>query len=111
MTREDGLKMHRLLWHTIAEMLRNGEIVLPTSALYCKEMAFKKIGETREIEMYCYCCEVSDCCKECLVVWSELKCGISEYGKFAYSVSRNNVDDAVEYAEKIANLPARKIPE
>ena len=111
MTREDGLKMHRLLWHTIAEMLRNGEIVLPISDLECKMKAFNKIGETRKIESHCYCCEVSDCCEECLVVWSGLNCGISEYGKFSYLVSRNNVDDAVEYAEKIANLPARKVTE
>lgn len=110
MTREEGLNKHRALWHTIAEMLKDGEIDFPISAYECKEMALNRIGETQLIYLHCYCCEVSNGCNECLVIWSDGNCcSGSEYGKFADAINEHNIEGAIKYAEEIANLPAREV--
>lgn len=124
LTKKEAVRLHRILWNTIADILdKDGipEDCIDASDL--KRLAFIKMKERKEYEgprpiMYCFCCAYepdlnSGICNDyhcydlCPIKWGYKSCGHSEYTRFSELLENNEIECASDMARTIANLPER----
>ena len=108
------------MWNEIADMLEEG-IEFSNNFSY-KSHALQHIGENRELESNCYCCEYAQYeCESCPVKWNgehedlDVYCSnteahnTGEYIDFVDAVDHKAYGEAAFIARKIANLPERVV--
>ena len=118
MDKNEALKMHRILWTTIAtddricckeavEEAKNRKL----GESYIKSIAFEIIGEKRYISNRCYMCEYcNDECDYCPLDFGDENCSKGIYGKWHNALFlEEDFEKAKELALKIANLPEKEI--
>ena len=124
LTKKEAVRLHRILWNTIADIL--DEYGMPEGckeALDLKKMAIIKMKERKEYKgplplLNCFCCNYESnissdfdehyhCYDVCPVKWRYKSCDDSEYGRFIELLDNNEVESAIIIARTIANLPER----
>lgn len=129
MTREETVRLHRILWNHVADIIESGILNDKKHVSTIKEAAFRKMIEQGELEkgirnptFDCFCCEylfqtegdfVPDpeiCSKHCPIDWGSYDnyCMSSEYWLFLKFYRNEDFDTAAKIARRIANLPERK---
>lgn len=129
MTREEAVRLHRILWNHVADIIESGTLNDKKHVSTIKEAAFRKMIEQGELEkgirnptFDCFCCEylfqtegdfVPDpeiCSNRCPISWGSCDgcCIPNEYGDFLSFYRKEDFDDAAKIARRIANLPERK---
>ena len=113
LTKQQAIENHRKMWNWIAdESLRQKRCV-------DKDEAFKHFG-WEYIPKQCWCCEYASAkincayfnkCTYCPLIWGNdisKSCTFSEFFKWQYAFDIDDLETAVEYARKIAELPERE---
>ena len=126
MTKKEAVDKHRLLWKTVAEIIKEkgleyykneyNEIIDECSIMNIKADALKKMGEKKIIDFNCYCCQFDEnkLCVKCPIMWSELiddwnrfdpKCELGEFGVFKEKCIEDDNEEAIKWALIISELP------
>lgn len=114
-TREEAIKKHREMWNWLADkMEESGAIVL-------KHMYFlaNNIPDAELPACECFCCEYAFItkhgnCDDCPLIWDDRCCTHEniEDGLFDFyhdAVLHSDVENAIQYARLIANLPEKRV--
>lgn len=129
MTREEAVRLHRILWNNVADIIESGALNDKKHVSTIKEAAFRKMIEQGDLEkgarnpvFDCFCCEYlfqtipnflpenEVCSKYCPINWGSRMgwCTFGEYGDFLKFYRKDDFDAAAKVARRIANLPKRK---
>lgn len=111
LSKKEAIDLHRKMWNRIANVCCTIEIAYPGFSISRRNMELiiaKNTGANNsELSNNCYLCTYTkNCCSMCPLDWGTPTCcdNKSPYKKFCESKSW---DEAVDWAEVIAQLPER----